>query len=88
MQLVFDQHLTGVEHGGVDPALSVADRHLAGGVAEKDFSATSPGSWCHPVCVVAGPVPHQHAFIIVGVQLNVTKSRFFFKYFFSLLWLY
>lgn len=76
MLLGFSQNLTGVEDSGEDPALGVADGHLAGGVAEQDFCAASPGSGCHSVGVVAAPVPHQHPFIITRVQLGTTKSRF------------
>lgn len=62
--------LTGVEDGGVDPALSVADRHRAAGVGQQDFCAAGPGSWRHPVGVVATPVPHQHAVVISRIELN------------------
>lgn len=66
-------HLTRVEDGGVDPALSVADGHPAAGVGEQDLCAASPGSRCHPVGVVTTPVPHQHAIIVSRIQLNTEK---------------
>lgn len=76
-QLGFSPELTGVEDGGVDPALSEADGHFATGVAEQDICAASPGSRRHSVSIVASPVPHQHAIIIImGIQLSTTKSRF------------
>lgn len=71
------QELTGVEDGGVDPALSVADGHFALGVAEQDICAASPGGRRHSVGVVASPVPHQHAVIIImGIQLSTTEKGF------------
>lgn len=66
--------LTGVEDGGVDPALSVADGHLAGGVGEQDLCAAGPGSRCHAVGVVAAPVAHEHALIITRIQLRGAKT--------------
>lgn len=65
--------LTGVEDGGEDPALSVADGHLAAGVGQQDFCAAGPGSWRHPVGVVATPVPHQHAVVVSRIELNGGK---------------
>lgn len=65
-----NKYLTGVKDRSVDPALSVADRHLAVGVAEQDVCATGPGSRRHSVGVVAAPVPHQHALVITRVQLS------------------
>ena len=50
--------LTGVEDGSVDPALCIADRHLAAGIAEQDVCAACPGSGCHSVGVVTAPVTH------------------------------
>ena len=76
MLLGISGDLTGVEDGGVDPALSVADGHSAAGVGEQDFCAASPGSGRHSVGVVAAPVPLQDAVIVPRVQLNATKSRF------------
>lgn len=76
-QLGFNPELTGVEDGGVDPALSEADGHFATGVAEQNICAASPRSRRHSVGIVASPVPHQHAIIIImGIQLSTTKSRF------------
>lgn len=62
--------LTGVEDAGVDPALSVVDGHRAAGVGQQDFCAAGPGSWRHPVGVVATPVPHQHAVVVSRIDLN------------------
>lgn len=64
--------LTGVEDSSVDPALCVADRHLAAGIAEQDVCAASPGSGRHSVGVVTAPVTHQHAIIVTRVQLQKT----------------
>lgn len=71
----FDDDLTGVEDGGVDPALGVADGHLAVGVGQQDFGAARPGSRRHTVGVVPAPVPHQHAIIVPGIQLNTAKVK-------------
>lgn len=65
--------LTGVEDGGVDPALGVADGHRAAGVGQQDLCAAGPGSWRHPVGVVAAPVAHQHAVVVSRIQLNGGK---------------
>ena len=66
----------GVEDGGVDPALSVADGHLGFVVAEQDVCAAGPGGGRHAVGVVAVPVPHQHAIVITRVQLRTTNDKF------------
>lgn len=66
---------TGVEDGGVDPALGVADRHPAAGVGEQDFGAPGPGSRRHAVGVVTAPVSQQHAFIVLGIDLNTAKFK-------------
>lgn len=73
--LSFDDDLTGVKDGGVDPALSVADGHPAAGVGQQDFGAARPGSGCHTVGVVPTPVPHQHAIIVPGIELNMAKCK-------------
>lgn len=65
--------LTGVEDGGVDPALGVADGHRAAGVGQQDLCAAGPGSWRHPVGVVAAPVAHQHAVVVSRIELNGGK---------------
>lgn len=65
--------LTGVEDGGEDPALSVADGHPAAGVGQQDFCAAGPGGWRHPVGVVATPVAHQHAVVVSRIELNGGK---------------
>lgn len=62
--------LTGVEDGGVDPALRVAHGHLAAGVGEEDFGAARPGRGRHAVGVVAAPVAHQHAVVVARVELR------------------
>lgn len=49
---------TGVEDSSVDPTLSVADGHLAGGVAQQNVCAASPGSGRHTIGVVTSPVAH------------------------------
>lgn len=71
----FDDDLTGVKDGGVDPALSVADGQLAAGVHPQDFGAARPGSGRHTVGVVPAPVPHQHAIIVPGIELNMAKCK-------------
>lgn len=71
----FDRDLTGVKDGGVDPALSVADGHPAAGIGEQDFGAAGPGGRRHTVGVVTAPVPHQHAIIISGIELNTLKFK-------------
>lgn len=75
LHLRFDHNLTGVKDGGIDPALSVADGHLAAGIGEQDFGAASPGRRCHTVGVVTAPVPHQHAVIVSGIELNMAKFK-------------
>lgn len=62
--------LTAVENGGVDPALGVADGHLAPCVADEDICAAGPGGWRHPIGVIATPVPHENTFVITRVQLG------------------
>lgn len=69
----FIHDLTGVKDGGVDPALGVADGHPAAGIGEQDFGAAGPGSRRHTVSVVTAPVPHQHAIIVPGIELNTAK---------------
>lgn len=73
LPLSFDDDLTGVEDGGVDPALSVADWHPAAGIGEQDFGAAGPGCRRHTVGVVTAPVPHQHAFIVLRIKLEAAK---------------
>ncbi len=67
--------LTGVEDGGVDPALGVADgRSPAASVVQEDLHAAGPGRRRDTVCVIATPVPHQHTVVITRVQLLGNKS--------------
>lgn len=75
LPLPFDHNLTGVKDPGVDPALSEADGHPAAGIGEQDFGAAGPGSRRHTVGVVTAPVPHQHAIIISGIELNTVKFQ-------------
>lgn len=67
--------LTGVEDCSVDPALSIADRHLAAGVAQQDVGAACPGCGRHSEGVVATPVTNQHTVVVTGVELRMTERN-------------
>lgn len=54
-----------------DPALAVAHRNAVGGVVLlQDVHAAAPCSGRDAVRVVARPVPHQDAEVILGVDLR------------------